>query len=95
MWYSADPSAPITLAARMLIRITRMLSTSSELSFPIKAAMTRRFNTIVKKTASSRTPSATVVPIIAAVLSEPDTEMLVEELSILGTKSTIETLFHI
>ena len=79
MWYIIETSPPTTQAARMLIRITRMLSTNSELSFPIKAAMRMRFSTMVKKTASSRTPSATVIPIIAASLSKA----LAETLSIL------------
>ena len=85
MWYSADPSAPKTQAARMLIRITRMLSTSSELFFPIKAAMTIRLSAVAMKTTKSRTALAVIVPITAASLSAVYSDALVERLSILNS----------
>ena len=83
MWYNADPSAPKTQAARMLTRIARMLRTRSEVSFPIKAAMTIRLPTVTTMTSSNNTPSAMVVPITAGELSVLDQKELAETLSIL------------
>ena len=86
MWYIIETSPPTTQAVRMLIRITRMLSTNLELSFTIKAAMRMRLSTMPKKLTRRSTPSTAAIPIIAVTLqSEAVTEMLAEMLSILDS----------
>ena len=65
-----------------------MLSTSSELSFPIKAAMTIRLSAVAMKTTTSRTALAVMVPITAASLSAVYSDALVETFSILSSSDS-------
>ena len=49
-WYTVETRSPITHAVRMLIRITRMIRTSSEPTFRVsRAASTWKFNTMTLK----------------------------------------------